>query len=114
MVKSLRRVILDVNNLKREVIKKLKMYDPILVYKANGNGWSAVQFAYFKEDKENDRFEIHVFDGDYNPTSMEISLASPTTKYSIDSVMVLNEIYLCGFREANADANEVIEKKEEA
>lgn len=39
---------------------------------------------------------------------------SPTSKYSIDSVMVLNEIYLCGFREANADVNEVIEKKEEA
>ena len=112
MVKSLRRVITDVNNLKREIIKNLKMYDPILVYKTDG--WIAVQFAYFKEDKENNKFEIHVFDGDRNPTCMEMGFLSPTSKYNIDSVMVLNEIYLCGFREANADVNEVIEKKEEA
>ena len=112
MVKSLRRVITDVNNLKREIIKQLKMYDPILVYKTNG--WNAVQFAYFKEDKENNTFEIHVFDGNTNQTCMEMGFLSPTTRYSIDSVMVLNEIYLCGFREANADVNEVIEIKEEA
>ena len=40
--------------------------------------------------------------------------SSNAVRYDIDTVMVLNEVYLDGFREANADVNEVIEKKEEA
>lgn len=114
MVKSFRKVIADANGLKREMIKKLKMYDPILVHKRfdSDYGWKVVQFACFKEDKENNRFEIHVFDGNFNPTCMDLALATPTVRYDIDTVMVLNEIYLDGFREAHADVNEVIEKKE--
>lgn len=115
MVTSFRRVIADTNNSKREVIKKLKMYDPILVYKRfeSEYGWKVVQFAYFKEDKEINRFEVGVFDGNCNPTCMDLN-SSSAVRCDIDTVMVLNEIYLDGFREANADVNEVIEKKEEA
>lgn len=116
MVTSFRKVITDVNSLKKEAIKKLKMYDPILVYKRfdSDYGWKVVQFAYFIEDKERDTFRICVFDGEYNPTSMIMNPSSTVVCYNIDTVMAVNEIYLCGFREANVDANEVIEKKEEA
>mgnify|MGYP004664357901 CR=1 FL=1 len=115
MVKSFRRVITDVNSLKKEAIKKLKMYDPILVYKRfdSDYGWKVVQFAYFTEDKERNTFRIYVFDGNCNPTCMDMNSASTTVCHNIDTVMAINDIYLDGFREANADVNEVIEKKEE-
>ena len=54
-----------------------------------------------------------MFDGNCNPTCMDLN-SSSAVRYDIDTVMVLNEVYLDGFREANADVNEVIEKKEEA
>lgn len=118
MFTPLRDIIDAVNSSKKEIIKKLKMYDPILVF-SGGQGrengaWKLAQFAYYKEDQNDGSFYVWTFDDVYNPMTTTRSTVFTAAIHNMDSIMILHDAYLEEYHAKNTDINEIIKKKEEA